>query len=348
MLRVAINGFGRIGRNVLRALYESKRNQSIEVVAINDLGSPAFNAHLIEFDSVHGHFPFQVKADRDAIWIGQDRIEILTESNPLELPWHALQIDVVLECTGRFTSRHAAKQHIDAGAQRVLLSAPGKDVDYTVVYGINDQGLSGEHQIISNASCTTNCLAPLLRVIDQSVGIISGLMTTVHAFTNDQNLMDGYHADWYRSRAAGHSMIPTTTGAAKSIGEVMPEMAGKIDGLAIRVPTANVSIVDLSFIPDQKTTAIELNQRFYEEARQGRLGAGQYQILDFNNLPLVSADFNHSTRSCIVDANHTLVAEPMVKILAWYDNEWGFSHRLLDVLGLWAEVIATHQRARSA
>ncbi|WP_394424391.1 type I glyceraldehyde-3-phosphate dehydrogenase [Vreelandella stevensii] len=322
-IRVAINGFGRIGRNVLRALYENGYRDRVQVVAINDLGDPSLNSHLLRHDTVHGHFPFTVEHDAESITVDGDRIAISSERDPANLPWSALNVDLVMECTGLFTKRDAAAKHLAAGAQRVLISAPSPDADATVVYGVNDDVLTAEHKVVSNASCTTNCLAPVAKALNDAVGIENGLMTTVHAYTNDQNLSDVYHSDPYRARSATHSMIPTKTGAAQAVGLVLPELAGKFDGLAVRVPVINVSLVDLTFTAGRDTTREEINA-IVEKAAAGSA------VLDVNAQPLVSIDFNHNAHSSIFDANHTRVNGRLVKIMAWYDNEWGFSNRMLD------------------
>jgi len=322
-IRVAINGFGRIGRNVLRALYENNYRDRIQVVAINDLGDANINAHLFKYDTVHGQFSGDVNHDNDSMIVNGDKISISALRNPAELPWKELNIDVVYECTGLFTSRSKAAAHLEAGARKVIISAPGTDVDATVVFGVNDQVLRQSHQIISNASCTTNCLAPVAQVLQREIGIESGLMTTIHAYTNDQNLSDVYHSDLYRARSATQSMIPTKTGAASAVGLVLPELAGKFDGMAVRVPTINVSLVDLNFIAERKTSIEEVN-RLLETASKTS------QVLGYNDLPLVSVDFNHNPLSSIFDASQTKVSGRLVKIMAWYDNEWGFSNRMLD------------------
>ncbi|WP_151703754.1 type I glyceraldehyde-3-phosphate dehydrogenase [Nitrincola alkalilacustris] len=322
-IRVAINGFGRIGRNVLRALYENNYRDRIQVVAINDLGDANINAHLFKYDTVHGQFSGDVSHDNDSMIVNGDKISISALRNPAELPWKELNIDVVYECTGLFTSRSKAAAHLEAGARKVIISAPGTDVDATVVFGVNDQALRQSHQIISNASCTTNCLAPVAQVLQREIGIESGLMTTIHAYTNDQNLSDVYHSDLYRARSATQSMIPTKTGAASAVGLVLPELAGKFDGMAVRVPTINVSLVDLNFIAERKTSVEEVN-RLLETASKTS------QVLGYNDLPLVSVDFNHNPLSSIFDASQTKVSGRLVKIMAWYDNEWGFSNRMLD------------------
>lgn len=322
-IRVAINGFGRIGRNVLRALYENSYRDRVQVVAINDLGDPALNSHLLRHDTVHGHFPFKVEHDAESITVDGDRIAISSERDPAQLPWASMDIGLVMECTGLFTKRDAAAKHIAAGAKRVLISAPSPDADATIVYGVNDDILTAEHTVVSNASCTTNCLAPVAKALNDAVGIENGLMTTVHAYTNDQNLSDVYHSDPYRARSATHSMIPTKTGAAAAVGLVLPELAGKFDGLAVRVPVINVSLVDLTFTASRDTTKEEINA-IVEKA------AAKSPVLAVNAEPLVSIDFNHDANSSTFDANHTRVNGRLVKIMAWYDNEWGFSNRMLD------------------
>ncbi|MGE6606704.1 type I glyceraldehyde-3-phosphate dehydrogenase [Halomonas sp. NPDC076908] len=323
IIRVAINGFGRIGRNVLRALYENSYRDRIQVVAINDLGDPSLNSHLLRHDTVHGHFPFKVEHDAESITVDGDRIAISSERDPAQLPWASMNIDLVMECTGLFTKREAAAKHISAGAKRVLISAPSPDADATIVYGVNDDVLTAEHTVVSNASCTTNCLAPVAKALNDAVGIENGLMTTVHAYTNDQNLSDVYHSDPYRARSATHSMIPTKTGAAAAVGLVLPELAGKFDGLAVRVPVINVSLVDLTFTAGRDTSKEEINA-IVEKA------AANSPVLAVNAEPLVSIDFNHDANSSTFDANHTRVNGRLVKIMAWYDNEWGFSNRMLD------------------
>ncbi|MDQ7733045.1 type I glyceraldehyde-3-phosphate dehydrogenase [Halomonas sp. SpR1] len=322
-IRVAINGFGRIGRNVLRALYENSYRDRVQVVAINDLGDPSLNSHLLRHDTVHGHFLFKVEHDAESITVDGDRIAISSERDPAKLPWSAMNIDLVMECTGLFTKRAAAAKHIEAGAKRVLISAPSPDADAMIVYGVNEGVLTAEDTVVSNASCTTNCLAPVAKAINDVVGIENGLMTTVHAYTNDQNLSDVYHTDPYRARSATHSMIPTKTGAAAAVGIVLPELAGKFDGLAVRVPVINVSLVDLTFTAGRDTTKEEINA-IVEKA------AANSPVLAVNAEPLVSIDFNHDANSSTFDANHTRVNGRLVKIMAWYDNEWGFSNRMLD------------------
>ena len=326
MINIAINGFGRIGRNILRALYERPDVASrLRVVAINDLGTPEINAHLLQFDTTHGRFGATVAVEDGALNINGDRIAVFAERNPENLPWGDLNIDVVFECTGIFTSRDKASAHLRAGARKVLISAPSGDADATVVYGVNQDVLTDEAVIVSNASCTTNCLAPIVAPLHKSVGVENGLMTTVHAFTNDQNLSDVYHSDLYRARSATHSMIPTKTGAAAAIGLVLPELKGRLDGLAVRVPTINVSLVDLTFTASRDTSVEEINEILSAAAK-----ADTYGVLACNTQPLVSADFNHNAYSSNFDANHTRVTGRLVKVLSWYDNEWGFSNRMLD------------------
>jgi glyceraldehyde 3-phosphate dehydrogenase len=326
-IRVAINGFGRIGRNILRALYESGRTGELQVVAVNDLGSPETNAHLLRYDTVHGRFKGTVEVESDAMVVNGDRIKVLAQRDPSQLPWSQLGVDVVLECTGYFTSKEKASAHLKGGAKKVIISAPGgKDVDATVVFGVNHQVLKASHSVISNASCTTNCLAPLVKPLHEKIGVVSGLMTTIHAYTNDQVLIDVYHEDLRRARSATQSMIPTKTGAAAAVGLVMPELAGKLDGYAIRVPTINVSLVDLTFIAKRPTTVEEVNG-VLKAAAEGPLKG----ILAYNKAPLVSMDFNHDPHSSTFDATLTKVSEgTLVKVSSWYDNEWGFSNRMLD------------------
>ncbi|AOB30074.1 glyceraldehyde-3-phosphate dehydrogenase [Bordetella sp. H567] len=325
-IRVAINGYGRIGRNVLRAHYESGKKHDIEIVAINDLGDPKTNAHLTRYDTVHGRFPGTVDVDGDYMVVNGDKIRVLANRNPAELPWGELKVDVVLECTGFFTSKEKAGAHLKGGAKKVVISAPGgKDVDATVVYGVNHQTLKASHTVISNASCTTNCLAPLVKPLHDELGVVSGLMTTIHSYTNDQVLTDVYHEDLRRARSATMSMIPTKTGAAAAVGLVLPELNGKLDGYAIRVPTINVSIVDLSFIAKRETSVEEVNG-ILKAASQGALKG----ILDYNTEPLVSVDYNHNSASSTFDATLTKVSGTLVKVSSWYDNEWGFSNRMLD------------------
>ena len=326
MVNIAINGYGRIGRNILRAFYERPQlKEAMRLVAINDLGSPEMNAHLTQFDTTHGRLGLPVSVEGEDMVVGNDRIRIVSERDPRQLPWAELEIDIVFECTGLFTERESARQHLAAGAKRVLVSAPGKSMDATVVYGINHTALTASDQIVSNASCTTNCLAPIAKPLHDSVGIEQGLMTTIHAYTNDQSLADVYHSDPYRARAAAHSMIPTKTGAAAAIGLVMPELKGRLDGLAVRVPTLNVSLVDLTFTATRSTSVEEINAVMLQAAEADTAG-----VLGYNVQPLVSIDFNHNSFSSNFDANHTRVQGKLVKVLAWYDNEWGFSNRMLD------------------
>jgi glyceraldehyde 3-phosphate dehydrogenase len=325
-IRVAINGYGRIGRNTLRAFYEGGKKHDIEIVAINDLGNAQTNAHLTQYDTAHGKFPGQVSVDSDNLVVNGDKIRVLANRNPAELPWGELGIDIVMECTGFFTSKEKASAHTKGGAKKVIISAPGgKDVDATIVYGVNHQTLKPEHTVISNASCTTNCLAPLVKPLHEKLGLVSGLMTTVHSYTNDQVLTDVYHEDLRRARSATHSMIPTKTGAASAVGLVLPELNGKLDGYAIRVPTINVSIVDLSFVASRETSVDEVNA-IMKEASEGALKG----ILEYNTAPLVSVDFNHNPASSTFDATLTKVSGNLVKVSSWYDNEWGFSNRMLD------------------
>ncbi len=327
-IKVAINGYGRIGRNILRALYESDRQNEIEIVAINDLGDAQTNAHLTRFDTAHGKFPHTVEVDGDHLVVKGDRIKVYAVRNPAEIPWGAHDVDVVLECTGLFTSKEKAKAHLAGGAKKVIISAPGeKDVDATVVFGVNHEVLKSTHEVISNASCTTNCLAPLAKVLHEKIGIVHGQMTTIHAYTNDQVLTDVFHKDLRRARSATMSQIPTKTGAAAAVGLVLPELNGKLDGFAMRVPTINVSVVDLSFVAKRATSKEEIDA-IVTEASKGALKG----ILGINHDPLVSIDFNHDPRSSIYDATLTKVmGDTLVKVCAWYDNEWGFSNRMLDV-----------------
>ena len=326
-IRVAINGYGRIGRNILRAHYESGKSHPMEIVAINDLGSAETNAHLTRYDTAHGRFGAKVEVSGESMIVNGDRIKVLAMRNPAELPWGSLGVDVVLECTGLFTSKEKAGAHLKAGAKKVIISAPGaKDVDATVVYGVNHDTLRGAHTVISNASCTTNCLAPLAKVMHEKIGIVSGLMTTVHAYTNDQVLTDVYHEDLRRARSATQSMIPTKTGAAAAVGLVLPELNGKLDGFAIRVPTINVSIVDLSFVAKKATTVEEVNNAVKRAASTDLKG-----ILEYTEEQLVSSDFNHNPASSIFDSTLTRVTDgTLVKVSSWYDNEWGFSNRMAD------------------
>jgi glyceraldehyde 3-phosphate dehydrogenase len=324
-VRVGINGYGRIGRNILRALYESGRNHHIEVVAINDPGNFETSAHLTRYDSIHGMFGFDVSLQENQLIVAGDSIQLFQHRDPGEVPWGEMEVDLVLECSGRFTSREAVEAHMAGGAPKVLISAPAKDVDATIVYGVNQHLLSPEMSVVSNASCTTNCLAPLAKVLNDQIGIREGIMTTIHAYTNDQNLSDVYHSDLYRARAAAHSMIPTKTGAAAAVGLVLPELNGKLDGMAVRVPTINVSLVDLTFVAQRDTSVEEVNN-IIQEAAHGALKG----VLEVNNLPLVSIDFNHNPASSIFDSSQTKVNGRLVKVMSWYDNEWGFSNRMLD------------------
>jgi len=326
-IKVAINGYGRIGRNILRAHYEDRKKHDLAIVALNDLGSPETNAHLTRYDTVHGKFPGKVEVDADSLVVNGDRIKVLAVRNPAELPWGGLGVDVVLECTGLFTSKEKASGHLKGGAKKVIISAPGgKDVDATVVYGVNHGTLKASHTVISNASCTTNCLVPLVKPLHDKIGVVNGLMTTVHAYTNDQVLTDVYHEDLRRARSATMSMIPTKTGAAAAVGLVLPELNGKLDGYAIRVPTINVSIVDLSFIAARDTSVEEVNGIMKAASESGPLAG----LLGYSTGPLVSVDFNHDARSSVFDATLTKVSGRLVKVSAWYDNEWGFSNRMLD------------------
>ncbi|MEM9580389.1 MAG: type I glyceraldehyde-3-phosphate dehydrogenase [Pseudomonadota bacterium] len=322
-VKVAINGFGRIGRNVLRAIIESGRTD-IEVVAINDLGPVETNAHLLQFDSVHGRFPAPVTVDGDTIDVGRGPMQVTAMRNPADLPWS--DVDIVLECTGVFKSKEQCQAHLDNGSSRVLISAPGKNVDNTIVYGVNDATLTGDDVVVSNASCTTNCLAPVAKVLNDSVGIVKGFMTTIHSYTGDQPTLDTMHRDLYRARAAAMSMIPTTTGAAKAVGLVLPELDGKLDGVAIRVPTPNVSVVDLTFEAARSTTVEEINAAM-QAAADGPLKG----VLAVTGKPLVSIDFNHDPHSSTFALDQTKVMDgTMCRVLAWYDNEWGFSNRMPD------------------
>jgi len=325
-IRVAINGFGRIGRNILRALYESHHQDNIEIVAINDLGDINLNAHLIRYDTTHGKFDGDVAIEGDDIVIKGDKIKVFSERDPAKLPWGELNVDVVHECTGFFTARDKAAMHIQAGAKKVIVSAPASGADATIVHGVNHDILTADHQVISNASCTTNCLAPVAKALNDSVGIEQGQMTTIHAYTNDQNLTDVYHTDMFRARSATQSMIPTKTGAAVAVGLVLPELNGKLDGMSIRVPTINVSLVDLHFIAKRDTSVEEINSIMQKAASEGSLST----VLDYVDEPLVSIDFNHNKASSSFDSNHTKVIGRQVKIMSWYDNEWGFSNRMLD------------------
>jgi glyceraldehyde 3-phosphate dehydrogenase len=326
-IKVGINGYGRIGRNIMRALYESKRTKEIQIVAINDLGDTNTNAHLTQYDTAHGKFPGSITIENDNMIVNGDKVRVLSERDPSKLPWGELGVDVVLESTGFFTSKEKAQAHINAGAKKVIISAPGgSDVDATIVYGVNDDVLRSTHTVISNASCTTNCLAPIVKVLHENIGVLAGVMTTVHAYTNDQVLTDVYHTDLRRARSATMSMIPTKTGAAAAVGLVLPELNGLLDGYAVRVPTINVSMVDLSFTAARETTVQEINSLMKQASETSLSG-----VLEYNDAPLVSVDFNHNPASAIYDAELSKVINGnLIKVVAWYDNEWGFSNRMLD------------------
>jgi glyceraldehyde 3-phosphate dehydrogenase len=333
-IKVGINGYGRIGRNILRALYESKRNGELQIVAINDLGDAQTNAHLTRYDTAHGKFPGEVKVDGDSMVVNGDRIRVLAERDPARLPWGSLGAEFILECTGLFSSRAKASGHLQGGAKKVVISAPGgEDVDATIVYGVNHQVLKASYSVISNASCTTNCLAPVAKVLHDRIGIVAGLMTTIHSYTNDQVLTDVYHSDLRRARSATMSQIPTKTGAATAVGLVMPELKGKLDGFAIRVPTINVSLVDLTFTAKRATSVQEVNKIMQDAAAGSMRG-----IIAYNEAPLVSIDFNHDAHSASFDATLTKCIDGvLVKVCAWYDNEWGFSNRMLDTTVAWSK-----------
>jgi glyceraldehyde 3-phosphate dehydrogenase len=334
-IKVGINGYGRIGRNILRALYEGRLGGDIEIVAINDLGDANTNAHLTRFDTAHGRFKGEVQVDGDAMIVNGDRIKVVAQRDPTKLPWGELGVDYVLECTGLFTSKAKASAHLTAGAKKVVISAPGgDDVDATIVYGVNDKILKSAMSVISNASCTTNCLVPLVKVLHEKIGVVSGVMTTIHSYTNDQVLTDVYHADLRRARSATMSMIPTKTGAAAAVGLVLPELKGKVDGFSVRVPTINVSLVDFTFVAARKTSADEIHA-----AMKAAAGAGPLQgVLAYSDQPLVSVDFNHDPASSTYDSTLTKVMEgTLVKVCAWYDNEWGFSNRMLDTTLAWSK-----------
>jgi glyceraldehyde 3-phosphate dehydrogenase len=339
-IRIAINGYGRIGRNILRAHYENKRHANIQIVAINDLGDVNTNAHLTQFDTTHGKFPGEVRASENELIINGDKIRVVAERDPKKLPWKELHIDIVLECTGLFTSKEKASLHLEAGAKKVIISAPATGVDATIVYGVNDHVLKSDDTVISNASCTTNCLATVVKPLHEAIGIVSGLMNTIHAFTNDQSLIDVYHSDLRRARSATQSIIPTKTGAASALGLVLPDLEGKLDGFAVRVPTINVSLVDLTFEAKRNTSVEEVN-KVVQQAAEGPLKG----LLAFSNAPLVSTDFNHHAASAIFDTFGTKVIGNLVKILAWYDNEWGFSNRMLDVVVAWYKTSNQHLKA---
>ena len=334
-IKVGINGYGRIGRNVLRALYEAGRTGEIRIVAINDLGDAATNAHLTRYDTAHGKFPGTVAVDGDSMVVNGDRIKVLAQRDPSKLPWGELGVDTVLECTGLFTSKAKAGAHLAGGAKKVVISAPGgDDVDATVVYGVNHDVLRASHTVISNASCTTNCLAPVAKVLHEHIGIVGGLMTTIHAYTNDQVLTDVYHSDLRRARSATMSMIPTKTGAAAAVGLVLPALKGKFDGFAVRVPTINVSLVDLTFTAARATTVAEIDGMMKAAAASGPLAG----VLAYTDAPLVSIDYNHDAHSSTYDATMTKVTGgTLVKVCAWYDNEWGFSNRMLDTTLAWSK-----------
>ena len=335
-VRVAINGFGRIGRNIVRAIYESGR-KDIDIVAVNDLGPVETNAHLLQFDSIHGRFPPEVAVKGDSISIGSDQFKVTAIKDPSQLPWKDLGIDIALECTGIFTARDKAAAHLAAGAKRVIVSAPSDGADFTVVYGVNHDKLSKDHLVISNASCTTNCLAPVAKVLNDGIGIEKGMMTTIHSYTGDQPTLDTMHKDLYRARAAALSMIPTSTGAAKAVGLVLPELKGKLDGFAMRVPTPNVSVVDLKFIAKRKTTKEEVNEMILKAAASGPLKG----ILGTTARPNVSIDFNHDPHSSVFHLDQTKVMDDnFVQILSWYDNEWGFSNRMGDTAAYFGKLIA--------
>jgi glyceraldehyde 3-phosphate dehydrogenase len=333
-IKVGINGYGRIGRNILRALYEANRQKEIQIVAINDLGDAQTNAHLTRYDTVHGKFPGSVNVEGDSIIVNGDRIRVLAERDPAKLPWGELGADFVFECTGLFTSKAKAGLHLSGGAKKVVISAPGeKDVDATVVYGVNHDVLKSRHTVISNASCTTNCLAPLVKVLHDKIGVVHGIMTTIHSYTNDQVLTDVFHKDLRRARSATQSMIPTKTGAAAAVGLVLPELNGKLDGFSVRVPTINVSLVDLTFTAKRATTIDEINATVKEAANGALKG-----ILAYTDQPLVSIDFNHDPASSTYDASQTKIIDgTFVKVCSWYDNEWGFSNRMLDTALAWAK-----------
>jgi glyceraldehyde 3-phosphate dehydrogenase len=334
-IKVGINGYGRIGRNVLRALYESRRTNEVQIVALNDLGDAKTNAHLTRYDTVHGRFDGEVKVDGDAMVVNGDRIKVLAERDPAKLPWGDLGVEYVFESTGLFTSKAKAGAHLKGGAKRVIISAPGgEDVDATIVYGVNHDVLKSDFTVISNASCTTNCLVPVVKVLHDKIGVVNGIMTTIHSYTNDQVLTDVYHSDLRRARSATMSQIPTKTGAAAAVGLVLPELKGKLDGYSIRVPTINVSLVDLTFTAKRPTTTEEVNKLMAAAAASGPLKG----VLAYNDAPLVSSDFNHDPHSSIFDATLTKVIDgTLVKVFAWYDNEWGFSNRMIDTTVAWSK-----------
>ena len=333
-LKVGINGYGRIGRNILRALYQGKRTGQMQIVALNDLGDAKTNAHLTRHDTVHGRFPGEVTVDGDSMVVNGDRIRVLAERDPAKLPWGDLGVDIVLECTGLFTSKAKASGHLKGGAKKVMISAPGgEDVDATIVYGVNHHTLKASHTVVSNASCTTNCLVPVVKVLHDKIGVVAGIMTTIHSYTNDQVLTDVYHTDLRRARSATMSQIPAKTGAAAAVGLVLPELKGKLDGFAVRVPTINVSLVDLTFTAKRATSVEEIHQAIKEAATGSLKG-----ILAYNDLPLVSVDFNGDPHSSIFDASLTKVIDgTLVKVCSWYDNEWGFSNRMIDATLAWSK-----------
>jgi glyceraldehyde 3-phosphate dehydrogenase len=334
-IKVGINGYGRIGRNILRALYESKRQSQVQIVALNDLGDANTNAHLTRYDTVHGKFPGEVTVDGDSMVVNGDRIRVLAERDPTKLPWGDLGVEFVLECTGLFTSKAKAGAHLKGGAKKVMISAPGgDDVDATIVYGVNHNVLKKDHTVVSNASCTTNCLAPMAKVLHEKIGIVAGIMTTIHSYTNDQVLTDVYHTDLRRARSATMSQIPTKTGAAAAVGLVLPELKGKLDGFSVRVPTINVSLVDLTFTAKRATSVEEVNKVLKEAAATDAWKG----ILAYNDAPLVSVDFNHDPHSSVFDSTLTKVVDGnVVKVCSWYDNEWGFSNRMIDSVVAWSK-----------
>ena len=334
-IKVGINGYGRIGRNILRALYEGKRNSQVQIVALNDLGDAKTNAHLTRYDTVHGKFPGEVTVDGDSMVVNGDRIRVLAERDPSKLPWGDLGVEFVLECTGLFTSKAKAGAHLKGGAKKVMISAPGgDDVDATIVYGVNHNVLKKDHTVVSNASCTTNCLAPLAKVLHEKIGIVAGIMTTIHSYTNDQVLTDVYHSDLRRARSATMSQIPTKTGAAAAVGLVLPELKGKLDGFSVRVPTINVSLVDLTFSAKRATSVEEVNKALKDAAATDAWKG----ILAYNDAPLVSVDFNHDPHSSVFDSTLTKVVDGnVVKVCSWYDNEWGFSNRMIDSVVAWSK-----------
>jgi len=333
-IKVGINGYGRIGRNILRAAYEGKRTGEMQIVALNDLGDAKTNVHLTRYDTVHGKFPGEVKVEGDSMVVNGDRIRVLAERDPSKLPWGDLGVDIVLECTGLFTSKAKASAHLKGGAKKVMISAPGgDDVDATVVYGVNHNVLKASHTVVSNASCTTNCLAPMAKVLHDKIGIAAGIMTTIHSYTNDQVLTDVYHSDLRRARSATMSQIPAKTGAAAAVGLVLPELKGKLDGFAVRVPTINVSLVDLTFTAKRATSVEEVNKSLQDAANGALKG-----ILAYNDQPLVSVDFNHDSHSSVFDSTLTKVIDgTVVKVCSWYDNEWGFSNRMIDAVLAWSK-----------